>query len=104
MLASTGIEVEVIDLRYLWPVDYESVRSSLEKTGRLAVVHEAVEFCGWGGEIAAWASEHCFDALDAPILRLGSTRSPVPFQERLEARVIPDRERVVSTLRELAAY
>jgi pyruvate/2-oxoglutarate/acetoin dehydrogenase E1 component len=104
LLAEAGAEVEVIDMRYIWPLDTETVRSSLEKTSKLAVVTEAVEFCGWGGEVAAWAAENCFEHLDAPIARLGSARSPVPFQPHLEDEVIPTTNRIADTLRSLAEY
>jgi pyruvate dehydrogenase E1 component beta subunit len=98
-LAADGIEAEVIDLRYLWPLDTESVAASLAKTNRLAVVYEAVEFGGWGAEVAAWASEHGFDDLDAPIVRVGSDRIPIPFQSRLEDEVVPTTARIESELR-----
>lgn len=103
-LAADGIDAEVVDLRYIWPLDTETVATSLEKTSKLAVVSEAVEFSGWSGEVAAWAAQHRFDDLDAPIVRVGSRRSPVPFQPHLEDEVIPTTERIEAELRELAAY
>lgn len=103
-LAADGIEAEVIDMRYIWPLDTDTVGISLESTGKLAVVYEAVEFGGWGGEVAAWAGQHRFEHLDAPIARIGSERSPVPWQQHLEDRVVPTTERIESVLRELAGY
>jgi pyruvate/2-oxoglutarate/acetoin dehydrogenase E1 component len=103
-LAADGIEPDVIDLRYIWPLDTDTIGTSLEKTNRLAVVHEAVEFGGWGGEVAAWAVEHRFDDLDAPVTRLGSDRTPVPVQQHLEDQVVPTTERIQSVLRDLAGY
>jgi pyruvate/2-oxoglutarate/acetoin dehydrogenase E1 component len=103
-LAADGLEVEVLDMRYIWPLDTEAVGTSVDKTSRLAVVHESVEFGGWGGEVAAWAAEHRFESLDAPIVRVGSERSPVPVQQHLEDEVVPTTERIESALRELAAY
>jgi pyruvate dehydrogenase E1 component beta subunit len=100
-LAADGTSCEVIDLRYLWPLDTETIAGSLAKTNRMAVVHEPVEFGGWGGEVASWAIEHCFDELDAPILRLGSVRQPIPFQPKLEDEVVPTVERIEGRLREL---
>lgn len=100
-LAAEGTSCEVIDLRYLWPLDTEAVRASVSKTNRMAVVHEAVSFGGWGGEVASWALEHCFDDLDAPILRLGSARRPIPFQNHLEDEVVPTVERIEGRLREV---
>lgn len=104
LLAADGIETEIIDLRYIWPLDTATVASSVEKTSRLGVVHEAVEFCGWGGEVAAWASQHLFEHLDAPVVRVGSERSPIPFQPHLEDEVVPTTERIVAALRTLAEY
>jgi pyruvate/2-oxoglutarate/acetoin dehydrogenase E1 component len=101
-LDADGISCEVIDLRYIWPLDTETIAQSIRRTNRLAVVHEPVQFCGWGGEVAAWAAEHCFDDLDAPIIRLGAARTPIPFQARLEDQVIPTTARIEATLRELA--
>lgn len=103
-LAAQGILCEVIDLRYLWPLDRTTVHDSVRKTGRLAVVHEAVEFAGWGGEIAAWAAGEAFMDLDAPIARVGAARVPIPFGVRLEDEVIPTAERISKSLRSLAAY
>lgn len=103
-LAVEGIGVEVIDLRYVWPLDTDTIAGSLAKTNRLAVVYEAVEFSGWGGEVAAWAAEHRFNDLDAPIIRVGSERSPIPFQPHLEDQVVPTTERIAVELRDLAAF
>jgi pyruvate dehydrogenase E1 component beta subunit len=104
VLASEGISCEVLDMRYIWPLDLDAVASSLSQTAKLAIVHEPVEFIGWGAEIAAWASEHRFEDLDAPILRLGADRVPVPFQSRLEDQIIPSGQRIVGAIRDLARY
>jgi pyruvate dehydrogenase E1 component beta subunit len=103
-LAADGVEAEIIDLRYIWPLDTALIASSVQKTSRLAVVSEAVEFCGWSGEVAAWASEHVFEHLDAPIIRVGSARSPIPFQPHLEDEVVPTTERIAAALRDLNDY
>lgn len=103
-LAAGGIETEIIDMRYIWPLDTDAVARSLEKTSKLAVVYEAVEFSGWGAEVAAWAAQHRFDDLDAPIVRVGSERSPIPFQPHLEDQVVPTNERIETALRDLAGY
>jgi len=79
-----GISVELIDLRSLWPWDQEMVFKSVEKTGRLMIVHEAVQVSGFGAEIAASVAEQCFDALRAPVRRLGSQRVPVSYSPPLE--------------------
>ena len=103
-IAAEGIDAEIIDLRYIWPLDTAAVARSVAKTSRLAVISEAVEFSGWGGEVAAWSSEHLFEHLDAPIIRVGSLRSPIPFQPHLEDEVVPTTERIVAALRQLAEY
>lgn len=104
LLEQEGITCEVIDARYIWPLDMATVAASLARTGKLAVVHEPVEFCGWGAEAAAWASEHAFEDLDAPVVRVGSERTPIPFQPHLEDEVVPTVDRIAGELRTLAAY
>ncbi|MDO8209561.1 alpha-ketoacid dehydrogenase subunit beta [Conexibacter sp. CPCC 206217] len=101
-LAGEGIDCEVVDLRYIWPLDTDTIATSLQKTSRLAIVHEPVEFCGWGAEVAAWAADKQFDQLDAPIARLGSLRSPIPYGTRLEDEVVPTPDRIVDFLRDAA--
>lgn len=101
---SSGISCEVIDLRYIWPLDTDTVAASVRKTGRLAVVHEAVEFCGWGAQVAAWAAQHEFEHLDAPITRLGAARVPIPFGFELEEQVVPTTDRIQRALQELAEF
>ena len=101
---STGTSCEVIDLRYIWPMDTELIAASVKKTARLAMVHEAVEFCGWGAEVAAWAAQHLFLDLDAPIARIGSPRVPVPFGFELEDQIVPTTERIQSELEALAEF
>jgi 2-oxoisovalerate dehydrogenase E1 component len=80
--------IEVIDLRTLVPWDRELIRRSVEKTGRLLVVHEDSLTGGIGAEIAAWASEELFTLLDAPVTRCGSLDTPVPFSGNLEAEFL----------------
>jgi pyruvate/2-oxoglutarate/acetoin dehydrogenase E1 component len=103
-LAADGVEAEVIDMRYVWPLDTDAVATSLRRTSRLAVVYEAVEFGGWGAEVAAWVTQHDFDYLDAPVMRVGSERSPIPIQDHLEDEVVPTASRIESALRELTGY
>lgn len=104
VLAGEEISCEVLDMRYIWPLDLDLVASSLSRTAKLVIVHEPVEFIGWGAEIAAWASEHRFEDLDAPVHRLGAERVPVPFQSRLEEEIVPSTERIVEAIRDLAHY
>jgi len=82
-----GIDVELIDLRTLWPWDQELVCASVAKTGRLLVVHEAVRVAGFGAEIAATVAERLFDRLRAPVRRLGAPRAPIGYAPSLEDEV-----------------
>ena len=100
-LAGLGVDVEVIDLRSLQPLDSETVIASVQKTHRAAVVHEAVRFAGMGGEIAAQIQEHAFDYLDAPVARVGAPFSPVPFSPALEKSYVPDAGKIVAEVRAL---
>jgi pyruvate dehydrogenase E1 component beta subunit len=104
VLSGEGWECEVIDARYLWPLDTDLIGDSLQRTSKLAVVYEPVEFGGWGAEVAAWAAREHFDDLDAPITRLGAERVPIPAQARLEDEIVPSLERVTNALREAAEY
>jgi pyruvate/2-oxoglutarate/acetoin dehydrogenase E1 component len=83
-LAKAGIEVDLVDLRTLYPWDRDAVFASVRKTGRLLVVHEACQVMGFGAEVVAETTEHMFGALKAPPMRLGAPRIPVPFSEPLE--------------------
>ena len=90
-LAAKGIEVEVIDLRTLWPWDQEMVLDSVRRTGRLLVVQEAVTVAGFGAEVAASVAERLWDRLKAPVRRLGAPRAPISYAPPLEdlLRVAP---------------
>ena len=82
--AEKGVSVEVVDLRSLWPWDKETVFSSIEKTRRMVVLHEAVKVCGFGAEVAATVSEMMGDRLATPVRRLGAPRIPIPYAPPLE--------------------
>lgn len=92
--AERGIDCEVVDLRYLWPLDMETVLRSVEKTSRVLVVSEAVEFAGWSGEVASRVASDGFTLLDAPVMRLGARRSPIPVGASLEDEVVPTVDRI----------
>lgn len=98
-LALEGIEAEVIDPRTLVPFDKETLYKSIEKTGRLVIVHEAVKQGGFGGEIAALVAEECFDFLDAPIKRVAAPFTPIPFAANLEAAFIPDEAKIIEAVK-----
>jgi pyruvate/2-oxoglutarate/acetoin dehydrogenase E1 component len=100
-LAADGPDVEVVDLRWLNPLDMDTVIASIAKTGRAAVVHEANLTGGLGGEIVARATESLFGSLRAPILRVATPDVPMPAAPTLQAAALPDVAKVVSTVRRL---
>ncbi len=102
-LAADGIEAEVVDLRTLVPLDLAGILASVRRTGRLVVVHEAVESGGFGAEIAALVQAAAGDALRAPIARVGAPFTPVPAAPELEALFVPSAGRVVDAVRGLVA-
>ncbi len=104
ILAKEGIELEIIDLRTLLPLDIEAIIATTEKTNRVICLHEDTKTGGIAGEIAAIINENCFDALDAPIVRIASNDSPVPFSPPLEKAFMPNVEDVVRESRALVAY
>lgn len=79
-----SISCELIDLRTLVPLDYEAIEKAVKKTGKVLIVHEDSLFNGFGAEISAWISEHCFQYLDAPVMRCASLDTPIPFNTDLE--------------------
>jgi pyruvate dehydrogenase E1 component beta subunit len=102
-LESEGISAEVIDVRSLVPFDRSSLRTSLEKTGRLVIAHEAPQRGGFGAEIAAVAAGEMFELLQAPIVRVAGTNTPMPYAPELEGFVIPDARRIADGVRSLLA-
>lgn len=102
-LSGEGISVEVIDPRTLSPFDTETVVESAKKTHRVVVVHEAVRFGGFGAEVAAQIQEEAFDYLDAPVGRIASPFSPVPFSPALEAQYLPDAKTIAAGIRDAVA-
>ena len=100
-LAGEGVEVEVVDLRTLVPLDLEGVLTSVRKTRRLVVAHESVEFCGPGAEIAASVGTELFGELDAPIRRVAGTYTPVPRAASLEALCHPGPDAIVAAVRSM---
>jgi 2-oxoisovalerate dehydrogenase E1 component len=86
--AMPDVDMEIVDLRSLVPLDEEAIFASVRKTGRAIVLHEDTLFGGIGGEISAMITEHCFKSLDAPVLRCASMDTPVPFTAALEAQFL----------------
>jgi pyruvate/2-oxoglutarate/acetoin dehydrogenase E1 component len=102
-LAAEGVEAEVIDLRSLVPMDVETVVGSVARTGRAAVVHEAVLPFGAGAEVSARITEETFGSLRAPVARIGAPYAPMPFSPPLESASIPDADAVVAGVRRTVA-
>jgi 2-oxoisovalerate dehydrogenase E1 component len=97
------ISIDILDLRTLLPLDYMAIRSAVQRTGRILMLHEDTLTGGIGGEIAAWIAENCFALLDAPVMRCASLDTPVPFSIELEKNFLA-KERLNETLQRLLAY
>jgi pyruvate/2-oxoglutarate/acetoin dehydrogenase E1 component len=102
VLSNEGIDVEVIDLRTVNPLDKETIFKSVEKTSKLVIAHEAVKAFGIGAEIAAMVCEEMIDCLDAPVLRVGAPFVPVPFN--LENFYLPNSGDVVKAVKKVLEY
>ena len=98
-----GVSTEIIDLRTLMPLDEKSIYAAVKKTGKVIVLHEDCLAGGIGGEISALISEHCFEFLDAPVMRVASLNSPVPFAESIEKIFLP-KSRLNSAVDRLLSY
>jgi 2-oxoisovalerate dehydrogenase E1 component beta subunit len=103
-LAEDGIDVEIIDLRTLAPLDEATIIESVKKTNRLLVVHEDTRTGGIAGEIAMRVSEQAFEWLDGPILRVTAIDTPVPYSPPLEDYFLPGVDDIVNAARYLASY
>lgn len=99
-----GLKTEVIDLRSLLPLDSDLIIESVKKTGKILVVHEDKVFSGFGAEIAAQISDLAFEYLDGPIMRVGSTFTPVGFNRILEKAILPNEDKIFDSLKKLAEY
>lgn len=102
-MANMHLGIDIVDLRTLLPLDYDSIRQSVERTGKVLVLHEDTLTYGIGAEIAAWIAEHCFESLDAPVMRCGSLDTPVPFNRLLEQQFLPQ-QRMAEMIEKLLAY
>ncbi len=103
-LAGEGFHIEVIDIRSLIPLDKEMILKSVQKTGKVLVVHEDKVFGGFGGELASIISEEAFEYLDAPVRRVGSEFTPVGFSRILEAAILINEEKIYSAALALLKY
>jgi 2-oxoisovalerate dehydrogenase E1 component beta subunit len=97
-----GIDVEVLDLRSLQPLDIEAITASVKKTGRAVVVHEAPRTCGFGAELSALIQERCFLSLEAPVARVTGFDTPFPYT--LEAEYLPRAPRILQAIRATQSY
>ncbi|MBI2122664.1 MAG: alpha-ketoacid dehydrogenase subunit beta [Armatimonadetes bacterium] len=105
MVASEGINAEVVDVRTLAPLDKDTILKSVAKTNRALIVYEDNRFVGYGAEIAAIIAEEAFGDLDAPVMRLGAPQVPgIPFSKPLEEWFFITKEKIADAIRKLAAY
>jgi len=103
-MAEQGVEVEVLDLRSLAPLDRDAILESVARTSRVLLLYEATLTGGIGGELAAIISEHAFEYLDAPVMRIASADAPVPYAPPLETVFLPSVTKVVEASRRLVGY
>ena len=97
------VSLHILDLRTLLPLDYEAIKAAVAHTGKVLLLHEDTLTGGIGGEIAAWVAEHCFEKLDAPVMRCASLDTPVPFNMELEKNFMAQ-SRLPETINRLMEY
>jgi pyruvate dehydrogenase E1 component beta subunit len=100
-LAKEGILVEVVDLRTIRPMDVETIATSVRKTNRAVVIEEGWEVCGVGAQVVDYIQRHCFDHLDAPILRVHQEDVPMPYAKNLERVAKPDVAKAIAAIRQV---
>ncbi|MBC6697316.1 alpha-ketoacid dehydrogenase subunit alpha/beta [Hymenobacter puniceus] len=98
-----NLDADILDLRTLLPWDEDAVRKTVEKNGRVLLLHEDTLTGGLGGEIGAWIAEHCFRSLDAPLMRVGSLDTAIPFSPNLEKQFLPQ-QRLREAVQKLLSY
>jgi len=103
-LTQKGIDVELIDVRSLVPLDKETLINSFRKTNRAVILHEARKYSGFGAELAAMLNEEAFDDMAAPIIRIGSIQTPVPMNPILERAYLPSVEQVIDAAEKVMTY
>ncbi len=105
LVEKEGLDVEVLDLRTVRPLDHNAILETARKTGRVLIVHEDSKMFGIGAEVAAIIAEEAFDHLDAPVMRIGAPEVPaMPFSPPMEEFCIPSSAKIADALRKLAAY
>ena len=102
--ADQGIEAEILDLRTLQPLDFESVARSVRKTGRVIVAHEDTLFCGYGAEVAAKIADECFMDLDAPVKRVAALDCMVAYAPTSEEHILPQKDDVLKAILDIARF
>ena len=100
---SIGAQIDIVDLRTLNPLDYDAIKTTVRKTGKVIILHEDNLFGGFGAEIASYIGEHLFESLDAPPVRVASLDTPVPFNHDLEKQFLPT-DRLIEQINYLHAY
>jgi 2-oxoisovalerate dehydrogenase E1 component beta subunit len=103
-LASEGIDVEILDLRTLLPLDTEAIKETVAHTSKVLIVHEDNKTGGIGAEVAALIAEESFQELDGPIMRLAAADTHVPYAPALEEAILPNADDVLAAARRLAEY
>ncbi|MCA9885686.1 MAG: alpha-ketoacid dehydrogenase subunit beta [Anaerolineae bacterium] len=100
-LSEDGVSVEIVDLRWLRPLDTDIIFESFKKTNRAVIVEESLPMYSFGSELAAQIQEHCFDYMDAPIKRVSAADVPLPYSKYLELMALPDADKVVAAVKEI---
>jgi len=103
-LANEGIQVEVLDLRTVQPLDVESILATVTKTSRAVVLYESQRYLGTGAEVASLIAEEAFESLDAPVVRLSPPHVPVPFSPPLEDAYLPQVSDIEDAVRKLSSW
>ena len=103
-LKDNGVSVEVIDPRTMVPLDRNAIVNSVQKTGRLVVVDPAHRTCGAAAEISAIVAEECFPSLKAPIIRVTTPDTQIPFSPVLEQQLYPNKERIMAAVKQIINY
>ena len=103
-LEDEGYSIEIIDIRTIAPLDVETIYKSVKKTGKAVVIHEDTLTAGFGAEITSLISENCFESLDGPVRRIGAADTPIPYHPNLENAVLPTREKIYKSLKQLLDY
>jgi 2-oxoisovalerate dehydrogenase E1 component len=98
-----GLSIDILDLRTLLPLDYKAIKESVKRTGKILLLHEDTLTGGIGGEISAWINEHCFEWLDAPVMRCASLDTAIPFNVELEKNFLA-KSRLDKAVKKLIDY